>query len=222
LTHPHRDHCGGAASVLMTMPVDTVYVARASFGAEPYVTMREAAPEVPWRGLAAGDRVQLAPGYVAEVLWPPTEDVLDSGANGVSLVLWAAGDGVPDLLMMGDLEADGEALLLQRARAALEARSAEYLVLKVGHHGSRTSSTPDFLDAIDAELGIVSVGRLNRYGHPAPETLAALRMHGCTALRTDAGGAIRVQQRGRTLWLQRPGEPARAVAIPNERFAEPF
>jgi competence protein ComEC len=213
LTHPHRDHFGGAASVLATIPVDTVYVAHASLNAPAYAAMRAAASAVPWRGLVAGDRLWLAPKVPAEVLWPPASDVLGSGANDVSLVLWARGPGMPDLLAMGDLEADGEALLLRSARAALQARAASYLVLKVGHHGSRTSSTPGLLDAADAELALISVGLGNRYGHPADATLAALRARGCIVVRTDRGGAARLLQRGHTLWLERPAEAPRALRL---------
>jgi competence protein ComEC len=80
-------------------------------------------------------------------------------------------------------------------------------VLKSGHHGSRTSSSRALLDAIDAEIAVVSVGAGNRYGHPAAQTLAALAAHGCRVLRTDQGGAVRFELRGRTLWLERPGRP---------------
>lgn len=220
LTHPHRDHYGGAASVLAAIPVDTVYVARASLEAPPYVAMRAAAPGVPWRGVMQGDCLWLAPEFTAEVLWPPASDVLGAGANEVSLVLWARGRGMPDLLAMGDLEAEGEALLLRSARPALEAHAASYLVLKVGHHGSRTSSTPALLDAADAELALISVGVGNRYGHPGGSTLAALAARGCTVVRTDQGGAARVLQRGQTLWLERPTGAPRVLHV-EARLHEP-
>jgi competence protein ComEC len=114
---------------------------------------------------------------------------------------------------MGDLEADGEHALLQSWRTELEAARHEILILKVGHHGSRTSSTPAFLAAVDAELALVSAGRANRYGHPARETLQQLRARECVVLRTDVGGAIRIEQRGATLWVQRPGRRAAHVDV---------
>ena len=209
LTHPHRDHCGGAASVLAGFPVDTLYLAQASAEDPTYAPLR--AHGTPVRLLHAGSHITLGPRYEAQVLWPPAVDSLRSGANGQSLVLWARGAALPQLLAMGDLEADGEALLLQRAAPALTGEAADFLVLKAGHHGSRTSSTPAFLEAIDAEVALVSVGESNRYGHPATATLAALEARDCRVLRTDRGGAIRLLLRGKTLWLERPD--ARPAAI---------
>ncbi|UCE02177.1 MAG: DNA internalization-related competence protein ComEC/Rec2 [Candidatus Latescibacterota bacterium] len=205
LSHPHRDHYGGAASVLGAVAVDTLYVARASLAANAYREVFDSAPAVPVRGVAAGDRIHLAPGYVARVLWPDASDSPQSGANAVSLVVWARGARYPDLLAMGDLEADGEAALLSRWRRDLESAGAEFLILKAGHHGSDTSSTPPLLDAADAELALVSVGRRNRYGHPSERTLTALRTRHVHVLRTDQDGAARLQLRGTTLWVERPG-----------------
>jgi competence protein ComEC len=211
LSHPHRDHYGGAASVLGAVAVDTLYVARASLDARAYCKVFASAPAVPVRGVAAGDQIHLAPGYDARVLWPDASDSLQSGANAVSVVLWARGARYPDLLAMGDLEADGEAALLSRWRGALESAGAEFLILKAGHHGSDTSSTPALLDAADAELALVSVGRRNRYGHPSEQTLTALRTRRVHVLRTDQQGAARLQLRGRMLWVERPGARPRVL-----------
>jgi competence protein ComEC len=214
LTHPHRDHCGGAGAVLRAVAVDTLYLAAASRTDTLYQSIRAAAPGVPVRFLATGSRLELGPGYEARVLWPDSTDVLRSGPNGCSVVLWARGERFPDLLAMGDLETDGEARLLETWRAALVAAAPDLLVLKAGHHGSRTSSTPALLDAADPELALVSVGVHNRYGHPSARTLAALAAHGCTVLRTDRGGAVRLCLRGTMLWLERPGERARSALAP--------
>ena len=214
LTHPHRDHCGGATSVLRGIAVDTLYLAAASADDPTYAPLR--AHGTPVRLLCAGDRLALGPRYQAQVLWPPVVDSLRSGANGQSLVLWAWGADRPQLLAMGDLEADGEALLLRRSAPDLARTAEEFLVLKAGHHGSRTSSTPALLDTIDAEVALVSAGENNRYGHPAAATLAALEARDCHVLRTDRGGAIRLLLRGTTLWVERPDErPAMLQALPS-------
>jgi competence protein ComEC len=206
LTHPHMDHMGGALSVLQGVAVDTLYLARASLRDRNYAAL--VAAQVPQRWLQAGDRLTLGDRYEAIVLWPGGTDSLGSGANGASLVLWARGGGHPHWLAMGDLEADGEAAVLARRQAELRLASPEFLVLKAGHHGSRTSSTPEFLDTIGADVALVSVGAKNRYGHPAARTLQALEKRRVRVLRTDRGGAIRLEQRGQTLWLERPGVAA--------------
>jgi competence protein ComEC len=185
--------------------VDTLYVGCVSSTAPEYVALHASAPSVPVRCLKAGDWLQLGPELQAQVLWPEETERLHSGPNGQSVVLWAQSRRFPALLAMGDLEADGEAELLAARAGDWRRAAADGLVLKCGHHGSRTSSSPAFLDAIDAEIAIVSVGASNRYGHPAAQTLAALDAKGCRVLRTDQGGAVRLELRGRTLWLERPG-----------------
>jgi competence protein ComEC len=89
------------------------------------------------------------------------------------------------LLFAGDLEAEGEAALV--ARGAVPAD-----VLKVPHHGSRTSSTDTLLDAVRPQLAVISVGERNRWGFPDAGVLDRYRAHGARVLRTDRQGAIAV------------------------------
>ena len=213
ISHPHRDHCGGAGAVLRGLAVDTVYVAAASASDSAYARLQALAPRTPWRRLRAGQRLTLDGTYGATVLWPESTDVLRSGANGCSLVLWARGGQHPDLLLMGDLEADGEARLLSLWSAALAEAAPELLVLKAGHHGSDTSSSPAFLDIVRPEVAVLSVGLHNRYAHPGRHTLAALEHAHCVVLRTDLDGAVRVTQRGASLWVERPGERAHTLVL---------
>jgi competence protein ComEC len=213
LTHPHRDHCGGADAVLGGVAVDSVYVAAASWDDSSYVALRAAHPHVAWRALARGDRIALAPGVTASVLWPPRGEECGESANECSLVLYARGESVPDLWLMGDLEAAGEAALVA-ADSGLAGTAARFAILKAGHHGSDTSSTPPFVAALAPEIALVSAGHGNRYRHPGARALATLAAHGCTILRTDRGGAVRIVRRGGTLWLERPAARRVAIAAP--------
>jgi competence protein ComEC len=213
LSHPHRDHCGGAASVLAAVAVDTVYVAGASWDDSSYVRLRDAHRHVPWRALSRGDTLHLSPGYRARVLWPGAHDEIGGGPNECSLVLWAHGSGHPDVWFMGDLETAGEAALVGRDSSFERARAA-FTLLKAGHHGSDTSSTAALVDALLPEVAIVSVGAGNRYRHPGRRALATLAARGCRVLRTDEGGAVRIVQRGATLWLERPAARRAALASP--------
>jgi competence protein ComEC len=204
VSHPHADHYGGILAVLKAVRVDTLYVAAASLSHQVYASWRAAMPRLPVRGVQVGDHIQLGARTEARVLWPPRQDELASGANGVSVALWVRSPSAPTVLFMGDLEEDGERRLLQRWGDALRRHRGELLILKAGHHGSDTSSSAVFLDAIDAEVALLSVGERNRYGHPAAETLEALRQRACITLRTDRGGDIGLEQRGNVLWLVRP------------------
>jgi competence protein ComEC len=95
---------------------------------------------------------------------------------------------------VGDAEREEETRLLQAGANRLRAD-----VLKVGHHGSATSSSPAFVAAVAPSEAIVSAGCRNRFGHPNPATLATLAATGARVWRTDRDGAVRVTTDGRSL-----------------------
>ena len=113
------------------------------------------------------------------------------GENDNSLVLRVGWRGRA-LLFAGDLEADGEAALLARGPLAAD-------VVKVPHHGSKTSSTADFVAATHPKIAVISVGERNRWGFPNPGVTARWRGAGARVLRTDRDGGVTVtvDKRGR-------------------------
>jgi competence protein ComEC len=110
-------------------------------------------------------------------------------------------------LLVGDAEREEEAWLVARDSLALRSE-----VLKVGHHGSITSTTEGFLRAVRPRIALVSVGAGNTYGHPHPRILAALAAQGATVLRTDREGSIIVRTDGMTVEFQAQGD--RWVSLP--------
>jgi beta-lactamase superfamily II metal-dependent hydrolase len=92
------------------------------------------------------------------------------------------------VLLTGDLEAGGEAVILARRQLG-----ATYDVLKIGHHGSATSSSPPFLAAVGAPTALISAGAGNRFGHPHAGVLARLRAVSTVVWRTDEAGAVGVE-----------------------------
>ena len=105
------------------------------------------------------------------------------------------------MLLTGDAEAGEERWLLEHARGALDVD-----VLKVAHHGSNTSSTDDFLDAVTPRLALVSVGTGNVYRHPSPSVMEALASRGVVAMRTDHHGTVIVRTDGRSVEVESRGE----------------
>jgi competence protein ComEC len=101
------------------------------------------------------------------------------------------------MLLTGDAEAPEEGWLLEHWPQALRAD-----VLKVAHHGSPTSTTPQFLGAVRPRLALISVGAHNSYGHPGAEVLEALRAAGVQTLRTDLSGTIVARTDGRRLEVE--------------------
>jgi competence protein ComEC len=208
LTHAQADHIGGAPAILRGFPVgevwsgDTLYSSLAFLWVQEYLRHRR----IPLRILSA-DSPAIHWGEAAiQVLHPPSgrrggvqgARVERVGPNDASLVL-KLGVGNQAALLTGDVERQGELLLLRRP-AALRAQ-----VLKVPHHGSRTSSMEAFLAAVRPEVALVSVGYRNRFNHPHPEVVERYRALGVRLFRTDLHGAIRVEmgREGMRVWGQR-------------------
>jgi competence protein ComEC len=116
------------------------------------------------------------------------------GENDHSLVLRLDWRGV-SLILTGDLTASGEDALLA-ARAPLAAT-----VLKVGHHGSRSSTAEPLVDGSRPRVAVVSVGARNPFRHPAPEVLARLTEAGARLYRTDRDGAVIVETDASSVWV---------------------
>ena len=211
MTHSHADHIGGVRSVVGSLAVDTVWDTGFPGTSPAY---REALDSVQgtgtvWRRMLAGD-ARTFDGVRLEVLAPDAgwRDAQDN-PNEASLVLRVT-YGATRILLMGDAEAGEEAWLTGR----VDDLRAD--VLKVGHHGSSTSSTPGFLARVRPRVALVSVGADNEYGHPSPGVLRALHAVGAHVLRTDDEGGIMLATDGRTLelrtedstWAFRPRSPA--------------
>jgi competence protein ComEC len=185
LSHPHPDHLGGLLPVARGLPVGRVYAPRAPRpGEDDFVALLSAtrAPRsygLP--GIATGSSLGV------ELLHPARDFFRgDDAVNDESLVL-RVGFAGRTVLLPGDVEAAGE--------AALVARGARADVLKLAHHGSKTSSSPAFLRAVSPSVAVASCGSPNRYGHPHPATLRALRttLPDARLYRTDRDGNVTVR-----------------------------
>ncbi len=185
LTHSDLDHIGGAVAVLESFDVGAVYDPGLPAGKEAFVGVLEVAADrgVPWRAARVGDRLDLG-SLQMRVLYPPADLASDAESNASSVVLLAS-FGDFDALLTGDAYKDVDRLVASEVSGVVE-------VLKVGHHGSDTSTDPALLAAAQPKLALVSVGRYNRYGHPAPEVLRRLDQSGVRVLRTDRSGSVTV------------------------------
>ncbi|MGH9482688.1 MAG: ComEC/Rec2 family competence protein, partial [Terriglobales bacterium] len=136
----------------------------------------------------------------AEVLLPPPEYQAGELASNDDSMVIRLSMGEDAMLLEGDAQAGGERWMLHQNETLASA------VLKVGHHGSRTSSTPAFLAAVHAGVAVISVGAGNVYGHPAPEVVARLQQAGARVFRTDRDGAVQCRLLGDRLevYLFRP------------------
>lgn len=200
LTHADADHFGGASAVLREVGVRRVVDPSIPVGKLPYVDLLGEARRlgVPWDAGRTGDRYQLD-GVSFTVLAPT-----DSAASAARARRGPIDANETSLIVLVEWR-DFRALLTGDAFAAAERSIAERVgdvdVLKVGHHGSETSTDPALLDAITPEWALVSAGLGNRYGHPDPEVLSRLGDRGVDVLRTDQHGEVRlrVDRHGRSV-----------------------
>jgi competence protein ComEC len=192
LTHPHMDHIGGAEAVLERLKVGGLVLSGAArmeaYGSLTEVAMRRGVEVI---SVHAGDRIELKTGHL-EVVSPP-DDAVDMEANEASIVMTYV-TGELSFLFTGDITARQEYAIIDRIPALRT-------ILKVAHHGSKTSSSAAFISALKPGIAVISVGR-NSFGHPGGVTLDTLRENAFITYRTDLSGCVEVKTDGASVWLK--------------------
>jgi competence protein ComEC len=197
LTHGHSDHMGGLAAILDNFRPHVLWI-----GAEPDT------PE--WRAIelvAARDGVRIVPltrkdgdknigGAQIRILAPAPDYVSEETAKNDDSLVMEISYGRRRVLLTGDAEQPIESEL------AANGLLRPVTLLKVGHHGSKTSSSEEFLEQVRPEFAVISDGYLNQFHHPHPSVLARLKEHHAAILRTDERGLITFRTDGERVDLQ--------------------
>jgi competence protein ComEC len=196
VTHPDLDHIGGAVTAMRILAPSEIWegVPVPSDVERTRLRERAAGERAAWRWLQRGDALDTG-GVTIDVLHPPTPDWERQRArNDDSVVLRLRFHDV-EFLLTGDV---GRAVEDELA-ASVDEDARRIRVLKVAHHGSRTSSSTAFLRAYAPTAAVVSAGRDNLFGHPAPDVLGRLRESRARVFRTDRDGAVVLETDGRIL-----------------------
>ncbi len=196
-THPHADHIGGLVDVIRNVDVGEVLDSgqvHTTQTFEDFLNVIEA-HQIPLESVRQGESINLDPTVKIDVLNPPAnllEDAENQAEFNDNSVVLKLTYGEFSALLTGDMEEGNEARLVSENTTALDVD-----VLKVGHHGSRTSSSVPFLNAVTPEVVIISLGAGNSYGHPHQDALDRILAAGTEHLfRTDIDGTITLTANG--------------------------
>jgi len=194
-THPDADHVGGLPEVLETFPVETVALTGQVHSTQIYERLLTDIRDLNIAAILTrtGTSIPFDPAVSVEVLGPDDEFVQDEDDRNNASIVIRLTYGSVSFMFTGDAEdAEEEAILASGA----DLRSA---ILKVGHHGSRSSTSEPFLAAVDPQIGMISASADNRYGHPHQEVLDQLEQAGVQIYRTDQNGTITITTDGSTI-----------------------
>lgn len=179
-THPHEDHIGGLDDVINNIDVDRIYLPQIQTNTKTYEDVLEAINNKHKKisTLEKGDKVQVGASEI-EVM---TDSILDKNNLNLSSNILRLSFNETSFLFTGDAETENEETITW----------TQTDILKVGHHGSTTSTSLSFLKQIKPKYAIISVGKDNDYGHPHKEILERLENIGTDIIRTDESGTIEI------------------------------
>lgn len=195
LTHPHLDHVGGLVEVLKNYEVARYLDAGDSYPLAEYQEIKKLVEtkNISYHKARRGMKMILDEGTELNIFAP--EKLQESKNPHRNMVVSRLSFGETDFLLMADAEKPEEFFLLENGD------DIQSEVLKVGHHGSRTSSSLLFLEKVSPAYALISVGRKNQYGHPHPETIQNLEAARTKIFRTDVNSRIEAKNDGKSLRL---------------------
>lgn len=211
LTHAHLDHIGGLDAVIENFHPEEVWVSR-TLPRDPttraflHTSLTHARR---LRRIVGGERFRVGSAYLDVLLPPPEYQGGELPSNNDSVMIRLE-YGRGSMLLAGDAEAAGEAWVLAHHLPVASA------MLKLGHHGSKSSTTAAFLAAVHPQVGLISVGAGNRYGLPSASTLQELTEQKVRMFRTDRQGAVECEMDGNSLRVLTAASPQKSLDVPGK------
>ena len=195
LTHPHEDHIGGADEILRSVRVENVILSDASSDTLAFTRMLDAIEESGCNVIEASVNDTFTAGDIKLTILSPMGNFTDY--NDYSIVT-RVDYGKTSAIITGDVEHNSESLMVSRyGMFGLDAD-----ILQIAHHGSSTSNSEAFIDAVSPEFAVIQCGEGNTYGHPHRETLKKLNDRNISYYRTDEDGNVVFVSDGREVTLK--------------------
>lgn len=194
LSHPHSDHIGGISNLIEEIPIDTIYHSDYEYESNLYQSYIQKAQEknIPLKAVQSGYQLPLDDAVLMLVLGP--EGIKHNNNPNEHSVILNVIYGDTEFLFMGDAGEHQERRLLQHYGSLLDID-----FLKVGHHGSRTSSGSQFLEVVTPEVAVISLAENNRFGHPHSEAVSRLAQTDAQLLFTSREKALIFRSDGHTI-----------------------
>lgn len=191
ISHLDQDHVGGILYLLQEIKVKHIIIGKQFEETENLQKLKEIVKEKKISVIAVeeGDKVRIEKNLYFDILWPNTKEEIKENAINNNATVCKLNYKSFSMLFTGDIEKESEKVLTAKYK---ETEALKSTVLKVAHHGSKTSSTEEFLKFVNPKIAIIGVGKNNLFGHPNDEVIERLKKLAICILRTDKDGEITI------------------------------
>lgn len=192
ISHFDQDHVGAILTLLQELRVGRVYISKQAENSENYEKFLNIISEknIKVYEVMAGNKIYIEKNLYLDILWP-TENLISTNALNNNAMVFNLHYKKFSMLFTGDIEEASEKEILKLYSKNKDLLKAN--ILKVAHHGSKTSSTSEFINVVNPMIAVIGVGKNNKFGHPNENVLERLKQLGCKVFRTDLGGEISIE-----------------------------
>lgn len=192
ISHFDQDHVGAIFTLLQELRVGRVYISKQAENSENYEKFLKIISEknIKVYEVMAGNKIHVEKNLYLDILWP-TENLISTNALNNNAMVFNLHYKKFSMLFTGDIEEASEKEILKLYSKNKDLLKAN--ILKVAHHGSKTSSTSEFINVVNPKIAVIGVGNNNKFGHPNENVLERLKQLGCKVFRTDLGGEISIE-----------------------------
>ena len=183
---------GGILAVLEELKVSKVVISRQGENSENYKKFEQIVKDKKIKVMTVdkGDRLKIERNIYFDILWPKNDKLASENILNNNSIVCKLSYNKFSMIFTGDIEEIAEKHILQEYRHNLGIFSSQ--ILKVAHHGSKTSSIKEYIDVVNPKIALIGVGENNKFGHPNEEVLTRLKTRGTRIYRTDQNGEILV------------------------------
>ena len=192
ISHFDSDHVGGLFTIIRELNVNNIIIGKQFENSENYKEFIQIIKDkkIKVHIVEAGQKIKIDKNTYIDIIWPSTTNKLTENSINNNSLVFKLNYTYGSILFTGDIEEVAEKAILSKYKNNLEILKAD--IIKVAHHGSKTSSCVEFLNAVKPKMALIGVGKNNKFGHPSEITINNLKNMGCSIFRTDKEGEIQL------------------------------